>query len=135
MVIATDADVDGMHIRLLLITFFLQFFPDIIRQGHLYILETPLFRVRNKQETRYCYTESERDEAQKKIKNSETTRFKGLGEINWQEFKNFIGPDMKLSPVTLSKDDNIKALLEYFMGNNTQERQNFIIENLRMEED
>ena len=135
VVIATDADVDGMHIRLLLITFFLQFFPDIIRQGHLFILETPLFRVRNKQETKYCYTENERDEAQKKIKNSETTRFKGLGEINWQEFKNFIGPDMKLSPVTLSKDDNIKALLEYFMGNNTQERQNFIIENLRMEED
>ncbi len=135
VVIATDADVDGMHIRLLLITFFLQFFPDIIRQGHLFILETPLFRVRNKQETKYCYTESERDEAQKKIKNSETTRFKGLGEINWQEFKNFIGPDMKLSPVTLSKDDNIKALLDYFMGNNTQERQNFIIENLRMEED
>jgi len=135
VVIATDADVDGMHIRLLLITFFLQFFPDIIRQGHLFILETPLFRVRNKQETKYCYTENERDEAQKKIKNSETTRFKGLGEINWQEFKNFIGPDMKLSPVTLSKDDNIKALLEYFMGNNTQERQNFIIENLSMEED
>ncbi|MBQ2573547.1 MAG: type IIA DNA topoisomerase subunit B, partial [Bacteroidales bacterium] len=135
VVIATDADVDGMHIRLLLITFFLQFFPDIIKQGHLFILETPLFRVRNKQETKYCYTESERDEAQKKIKNSETTRFKGLGEINWQEFKNFIGPDMKLSPVTLSKDDNIKALLDYFMGNNTQERQNFIIENLRMEED
>ena len=135
VVIATDADVDGMHIRLLLITFFLQFFPDIIRQGHLFILETPLFRVRNKQETKYCYTENERDEAQKKIKNSETTRFKGLGEINWLEFKNFIGPDMKLSPVTLSKDDNIKALLEYFMGNNTQERQNFIIENLRMEED
>ena len=135
VVIATDADVDGMHIRLLLITFFLQFFPDIIKRGHLFILETPLFRVRNKQETRYCYTESERDEAQKKIKNSETTRFKGLGEINWQEFKNFIGPDMKLSPVTLSKDDNIKALLDYFMGNNTQERQNFIIENLRMEED
>ena len=88
-----------------------------------------------KLETKYCYTENERDEAQKKIKNSETTRFKGLGEINWQEFKNFIGPDMKLSPVTLSKDDNIKALLDYFMGNNTQERQNFIIENLRMEED
>ena len=91
--------------------------------------------MRNKLETKYCYTENERDEAQKKIKNSETTRFKGLGEINWQEFKNFIGPDMKLSPVTLSKDDNIKALLDYFMGNNTQERQNFIIENLRMEED
>ena len=135
IVIATDADVDGMHIRLLLITFFLQFFPEVVKNDHLFILETPLFRVRNKQETKYCYTESERDEAQKKIKNSETTRFKGLGEINWQEFKNFIGPDMKLSPVTLSKDDNIKALLEYFMGNNTQERQNFIIENLRMEED
>lgn len=135
VVIATDADVDGMHIRLLLITFFLQFFPELIQNEHLFILETPLFRVRNKQETKYCYTEAERDEAQKKIKNSETTRFKGLGEINWQEFKNFIGPDMKLSPVTLSKDDNIKALLEYFMGNNTQERQNFIIENLRMEDE
>ncbi|HNQ66779.1 MAG TPA: DNA topoisomerase IV subunit B [Bacteroidales bacterium] len=136
VVIATDADVDGMHIRLLLITFFLQFFPDILKQGHLFILQTPLFRVRNKQETIYCYDESEKEAAIKKLKNNpEITRFKGLGEISPDEFKNFIGKDIKLDPVTLSQADHIGSLLEFFMGKNTPERQDFIISNLRIEED
>ncbi|MDD3858756.1 MAG: DNA topoisomerase IV subunit B [Bacteroidales bacterium] len=136
VVIATDADVDGMHIRLLLITFFLQFFPDILKHGHLFILQTPLFRVRNKQETIYCYDESEKEAAINKLKNNpEITRFKGLGEISPDEFKNFIGKDIKLDPVTLSQADHIGSLLEFFMGKNTPERQDFIINNLRIEEE
>lgn len=136
VVIATDADVDGMHIRLLLITFFLQFFPDILKNGHLFILQTPLFRVRNKQETIYCYDESEKEVAIKKLKNNpEITRFKGLGEISPDEFKNFIDKNIKLEPVTLSKADSINNLLGFFMGKNTPERQDFIISNLRIEEE
>ena len=135
IVVATDADVDGMHIRLLMITFFLQFFPDILKKGHLFVLQTPLFRVRNKQETIYCYDENEKERALKTLKNNvEITRFKGLGEISPNEFANFIGKDIKLDPVTLSKADNISNLLEYFMGKNTPERQEFIITNLRVEE-
>ncbi|HPX76513.1 MAG TPA: DNA topoisomerase IV subunit B [Bacteroidales bacterium] len=135
VVIATDADVDGLHIRLLLTTFFLQIFPDLLKHGHLFILQTPLFRVRNKQETIYCYDEKEKEEAIKKLKNPEITRFKGLGEISPDEFKNFIGKDIRLEPVTLSKADQIQPLLEFYMGKNTPERQEFIINNLRIEED
>jgi topoisomerase-4 subunit B len=136
VVIATDADVDGMHIRLLLLTFFLQFFPDLVRDGHVYILETPLFRVRNKQETIYCYSDFERLEAIKKIgAKAEITRFKGLGEISPDEFKRFIGPDMKKTPVILESQIHIQQLLEYYMGKNTQERQDFIVSNLRVELD
>lgn len=132
VVIATDADVDGMHIRLLLITFFLQFFPDLIRDNHLYILQTPLFRVRNKKETRYCYTEEERVNAINELgKNPEITRFKGLGEISPDEFKNFIGKDMRLEPVMIGKDTTIENLLEFYMGKNTPDRQEFIVNNLR----
>ena len=132
MVVATDADVDGMHIRLLLLTFFLQFFPDLIRQGHLYILQTPLFRVRKKNETYYCYTSEEREKAIKKLgKNPEITRFKGLGEISPDEFRGFIGENIRLDRVRLSKDDNIHELLEFYMGKNTMERQGFIKGNLR----
>jgi topoisomerase-4 subunit B len=135
VVIATDADVDGMHIRLLLITFFLQFFPDIIRQGHLYILQTPLFRVRNKKATFYCYTPEEREQALRKLgKHPEITRFKGLGEISPSEFAGFIGETMRLDRVRLSKDDNIHDLLEFYMGKNTPDRQEFIVNNLRIEE-
>ena len=136
IVIATDADVDGMHIRLLLITFFLQFFPELIKEGHVYILETPLYRVRNKKRTRYCYNEKERKAALEDIGlNAEITRFKGLGEISPNEFKHFIGPDMRLDPVILGKESKIQDLLKYFMGKNTKERQDFIIDNLRVEED
>ena len=136
VIIATDADVDGMHIRLLLITFFLQFFPDLIKRNHVYILQTPLFRVRNKQKTIYCYTEEERIEAIKELgKNPEITRFKGLGEISPDEFKNFIGKDIRLDPVTMKKEDLIKEMLEFYMGKNTMDRQNFIIQNLVVEED
>ncbi|MDO5571386.1 MAG: DNA topoisomerase IV subunit B [Bacteroidales bacterium] len=136
VIIATDADVDGMHIRLLLITFFLQFFPDLIKKGHVYILQTPLFRVRNKKDTFYCYSEEERLDALKKIGvNPEITRFKGLGEISPDEFRHFIGKDIRLDPVSLRKDDLVKDLLEFYMGKNTMERQNFIIENLVIEED
>ena len=132
VVIATDADVDGMHIRLLLLTFFLQFFPDLIRQGHLYILQTPLFRVRNKKEVHYCYTAEEKEKAIKKIgKNPEITRFKGLGEISPDEFKFFIGEDIRLDRVRLSKEDTVSELLEFYMGKNSMERQNFIKANLR----
>jgi topoisomerase IV subunit B len=135
VVIATDADVDGMHIRLLLITFFLQFFPDLIKKDHLYILQTPLFRVRNKQKTIYCYSEKEKEDALKKLGgNCEITRFKGLGEISPDEFKRFIGKDMRLEPVRLTKEDSVAQLLEYYMGKNTPERQDFIVENLRFEE-
>ena len=132
IVIATDADVDGMHIRLLLLTFFLQFFPDLIRQGHLYILQTPLFRVRNKKETIYCYSLEERDNALKKLgTNPEITRFKGLGEISPDEFRYFIGENIRLEKVRLGNDDNIPELLEFYMGKNTIDRQNFIRSNLR----
>jgi len=136
IIIATDADVDGMHIRLLLMTFFLQFFPDLVRDGHVYILETPLFRVRNKQETIYCYSETEKQAAMKKIgAKAEITRFKGLGEISPEEFKRFIGADMRKSPVILESQIHIQQLLEYYMGKNTQERQDFIVSNLRIELD
>ncbi|MBS7396117.1 MAG: type IIA DNA topoisomerase subunit B, partial [Prevotellamassilia sp.] len=169
VIVATDADVDGMHIRLLMITFFLQFFPDLIKKGHVYILQTPLFRVRNKKkkvraaknvgaeqpnaageailkktrnsdrsefETIYCYSEEERLAAIEKLSpDPEITRFKGLGEISPDEFKNFIGPDMRLEPVSLHKSDNVGSLLEYYMGKNTMERQGFIIDNLVVEED
>ncbi len=136
IVFATDADVDGMHIRLLLMTFFLQFFPDLVKNGHVYILETPLFRVRNKQETIYCYNETEKQEATKKLGNKpETTRFKGLGEISPDEFARFIGDDMKLQPVMLLPETHIQQLLEYYMGKNTPNRQDFIIENLKVELD
>ena len=136
VVIATDADVDGMHIRLLLITFFLQFFPEVIKEGHLYILQTPLFRVRNKKETIYCYTEEERIEAIEKLKpKPEITRFKGLGEISPDEFKHFIGEDIRLDPVMLDKDMSIEELLSFYMGKNTPDRQEFIINNLKVELD
>jgi topoisomerase-4 subunit B len=136
IIIATDADVDGMHIRLLLMTFFLQFFPDLVRDGHVYILETPLFRVRNKQETIYCYSEQEKQAAMQKIgSKAEITRFKGLGEISPDEFKRFIGSDMRKSPVILENQIHIQQLLEYYMGKNTQERQDFIVSNLRVELD
>ena len=136
VVIATDADVDGMHIRLLITTFFLQFFPDVIRRGHLYILQTPLFRVRNKKETHYCYSEEERLKALDRCGvNAEITRFKGLGEISPDEFKEFIGDNMRLDRVRITKDDPIHDLLEFYMGKNTFERQGFIIDNLRIEED
>ena len=136
IVIATDADVDGMHIRLLLITFFLQFFPELVKEGHVYILETPLFRVRNKSKTIYCYNENERQEAKLAIGNSaEITRFKGLGEISPHEFKNFIGRDMRLDPVILGKESSIHELLKYYMGKNSKERQDFIIDNLRSQDE
>ncbi len=134
IVIATDADVDGMHIRLLLMTFFLQFFPDLARNGHLYVLDTPLFRVRNKQKTVYCYTDQERQRAIKQLgTNPEITRFKGLGEISPDEFSNFIGENIRLEPIILKEHTNIPKILEYYMGKNTPERQKFIIENLRIE--
>ena len=161
VIVATDADVDGMHIRLLIITFFLQFFPELIKKGHVYVLQTPLFRVRNKRTkiknkdviaeadekldkkdkksdfiTRYCYSEEERQEAIKALgPDPEITRFKGLGEISPDEFVHFIGPDMRLEQVTLHKNDQVQKLLEYYMGKNTMERQNFIIDNLVVEED
>jgi topoisomerase IV subunit B len=136
VVIATDADVDGMHIRLLLLTFFLQFFPDLVRKGHVYILQTPLFRVRNKKETRYCYSPEEKDKAIKALgPDPEITRFKGLGEISPDEFIHFIGKDMRLEPVRMRKTDTVNSYLEFYMGKNTQERQDFIIDNLRVELD
>jgi len=136
IVIATDADVDGMHIRMLLLTFFLQFFPDLVKRNHVYVLQTPLFRVRNKKKTIYCYSEDERRKAIEELgKNPEITRFKGLGEISPDEFKHFIGGDIRLEPVLLSKDNSIDSILSYFMGKNTPERQDFIIDNLRVEKD
>jgi topoisomerase-4 subunit B len=136
VVIATDADVDGMHIRLLLLTFFLQFFPDLVRNGHLYILETPLFRVRDKQQTFYCYSEQEKQTAIKKLRGKpEITRFKGLGEISPNEFTGFIGEDIRLEPVYMPEDTNLSHVLDYYMGKNTPERQEFIIDNLRIELD
>jgi topoisomerase IV subunit B len=135
VIIATDADVDGMHIRLLLLTFFLQFFPELVRGGHVYILQTPLFRVRNKKETRYCYTEEERLDALANLgRNPEITRFKGLGEISPDEFKNFIGEDIRLDPVLIGKDAKIEDILSYYMGKNTPDRQEFIIGNLKVED-
>jgi len=136
IVVATDADVDGMHIRLLLLTFFLQFFPDLVKNDHLYILQTPLFRVRNKKETIYCYSDEERQNAIHKLgKNPEITRFKGLGEISPDEFKHFIGPDIRLEPVMITKDAGVQELLDFFMGKNTPQRQEFIINNLKVEKD
>ena len=136
IVIATDADVDGMHIRLLLITFFLQFFPELIKEGHLYILETPLFRVRDKKQTFYCYSEEEKKQAIEALKGKpEITRFKGLGEISPDEFVHFIGDDIRLDPVMLDKEMSIDKLLEFYMGKNTPDRQKFIIENLKFELD
>ena len=136
IIIATDADVDGMHIRLLLLTFFLRFFPDLVKKNHVFILQTPLFRVRNKKETHYCYSDDEKESAIKKIgKNPEITRFKGLGEISPDEFKHFIGDDMRLEPVILTKDKSIEEILEFYMGKNTPDRQGFIIDNLKVEED
>ncbi len=136
VIIATDADVDGMHIRMLIMTFFLQFFPDVIRQNHLFVLQTPLFRVRNKKQTMYCYSEEERQRAIKALgANAEITRFKGLGEISAPEFKEFIGENMRLEPVRLTKEDPVHDMLEFYMGKNTFERQGFIIDNLRIEAD
>jgi topoisomerase-4 subunit B len=136
VVVATDADVDGMHIRLLLITFFLQFFPELVKRGHLYVLQTPLFRVRNKKETHYCYSDEEKLAAMEKCgKNPEITRFKGLGEISPDEFSHFIGENIRLDPVVIGKDSSIEQLLGFFMGKNTPDRQEFIIDNLRVEKD
>jgi len=136
VIIATDADVDGMHIRLLLITFFLQFFPDLVKQGHVYVLQTPLFRVRTKKATKYCYSDLEKEEALDDLgRNAEITRFKGLGEISPDEFKNFIGKDMRLDPLVIGQDGALKELLSFYMGKNTPNRQEFIIENLKVEKD
>ncbi len=136
IVVATDADVDGMHIRLLLMTFFLQFFPDLVRNGHLYILDTPLFRVRNKQKTIYCYSEAEKQTAIRKLKDKvEITRFKGLGEISPDEFGLFIGEEIRLDPVIVTQEISIEKILDYYMGKNTPERQEFIINNLVIELD
>jgi len=136
VIIATDADVDGMHIRLLLLTFFLQFFPDLVREGHLYIFNTPLFRVRDKSKTFYCYDEQEKQDAIKALRGKpEITRFKGLGEISPSEFEDFIGDDIRLEPVILQGETNIEDVLSYYMGKNTPARQKFIIENLKVELD
>jgi topoisomerase-4 subunit B len=136
IVIATDADVDGMHIRLLLLTFFLQFYPDLVKAGHLYILQTPLFRVRDKKDTVYCYSDEEKVDALKKLKGKpEITRFKGLGEISPDEFKHFIGSSIRLDPVLLKRESSIKEIMSFYMGKNTPQRQTFIIDNLRIEED
>jgi len=136
VVISTDGDVDGMHIRLLLLTFFLQFFPDLVKNGHVYILDTPLFRVRDKKETIYCYSETEKQNAIKKLTGKpEITRFKGLGEISPEEFANFIGDEIKLDPIILKPEMSIQHLLEYYMGKNTPARQEFIIGNLKFEKD
>jgi topoisomerase-4 subunit B len=136
VIIATDADVDGMHIRLLLMTFFLQFFPELVKAGHVFILETPLFRVRNKKETIYCYSEEEKVAALEKLGSKpEITRFKGLGEISPDEFGKFIGDNIRLQPVLLHKDSHLQKILEFYMGKNTPDRQDFIIEHLRIELD
>ncbi|MGM0649906.1 MAG: toprim domain-containing protein, partial [Bacteroidota bacterium] len=136
VIIATDADVDGMHIRLLLITFFLQFFPDLIKNGNLYILQTPLFRIRDKKETKYAYTDEEKDDAVRQLKgNAEVTRFKGLGEISPDEFKYFITDGLKLDQVKLTKQDQVKQMLRFYMGKNSPDRQDFIVDNLRSYEE
>ncbi|MFA6326794.1 MAG: toprim domain-containing protein, partial [Bacteroidales bacterium] len=133
IIIATDADPDGMHIRMLLLSFFLQFFPELVRHGHIYILQTPLFRVRNKKETRYCYSDPEKEKAITELgPNPEITRFKGLGEISPDEFKEFIGENIRLDKVGLDKDDRLPELLKFYMGDNTPERREFIVNNLRM---
>ena len=133
IVIATDADPDGMHIRMLLLSFFLQFFPELVRHGHIYILQTPLFRVRNKKETHYCYSDTEKDQSVAQLgPNPEITRFKGLGEISPSEFKEFIGEDIRLDKVRLDKDDRLPELLRFYMGDNTPQRRDFIVNNLRM---
>ncbi|NNE54423.1 MAG: type IIA DNA topoisomerase subunit B, partial [Flavobacteriales bacterium] len=136
VVIATDADVDGMHIRLLLITFFLQFFPELVKSGHVYVLQTPLFRVRNKKETIYCYSEEEKSNALSKLGvKAEITRFKGLGEISPDEFKYFIGEDIRLDPVVIGKEEQISEMMKFYMGKNTPNRQEYIIDNLKVEKD
>ena len=135
VIIATDADVDGMHIRMLLVSFFLMYCPSLIREGHVYILQTPLFRVRNKKTTKYCYSDEERLAALKSISDPEITRFKGLGEISPDEFSVFIGKDIRLEPVVIDHDTQINDILSFYMGDNTPERQNFIIENLRIDTD
>jgi topoisomerase-4 subunit B len=136
VVVATDADVDGMHIRLLLMTFFLQFFPELVKAGHMYVLQTPLFRVRNKKETIYCYSDQEKVDAIAKLgAKAEITRFKGLGEISPDEFKHFIGEDIRLDPVVVGKESQISDLMKFYMGKNTPERQEFIIGNLKVEKD
>ena len=136
VIIATDADVDGMHIRLLLMTFFLQFFHELVKAGHVFILETPLFRVRNKKETIYCYSEEEKQAAMKKLGSKpEITRFKGLGEISPEEFGGFIGENIRLQPVLIQKEAHLQKILEFYMGKNSPDRQEFIIENLRVELD
>jgi topoisomerase-4 subunit B len=136
VIVATDADVDGMHIRLLLMTFFLQFFPDLVKAGHVYILETPLFRVRNKKETIYCYSNQEKEAAVRKLGSKpEITRFKGLGEISPHEFAGFIGDDIRLQPVIVKKESHLAKTLEFYMGKNSPDRQEFIIDNLRIELD
>lgn len=132
VIMATDADVDGLHIRNLLLTFFLRFFEPLVLAGHLFILETPLFRVRNKKETRYCYSEAERDAAMAGLRGAEVTRFKGLGEISPDEFKHFIGPQMRLTPVQVAHDHKIANLLRFYMGRNTPERRQFIMDHLRV---
>ena len=135
VIIASDADVDGMHIRLLLLSVFLQFFPDLVRKGHVHILQTPLFRVRNKKQTFYCYSDQEKADAMTACgKQAEITRFKGLGEISPDEFKHFIGEDMRLDPVYIGKNANIEEILGFYMGKNTPTRQEFIIDNLQVEE-
>ena len=136
IIVATDADDDGMHIRMLVITFFLKYYPDLIRRGHVHILQTPLFRVKNKKETRYCYNQEEKESAIKALKTGvQITRFKGLGEISSDEFKGFIGKDMRLDLVKLSDEESIAELMEFYMGDNTIDRQNFIRQNLRSEEE
>ena len=133
---ATDADDDGMHIRMLVVTFLLKYYPDLVRRGHVHILQTPLFRVRNKKETRYCYSSEEKEAAVKSLKSGvEITRFKGLGEISFHEFEKFIGEDMRLDLVQLSDEESIAELMEFYMGDNTIDRQNFIRQNLRSEEE
>ena len=136
IIVATDADDDGMHIRMLVLTFFLKYYPDLVRRGHVHILQTPLFRVRNKKEIRYCYSPEEKEQAIRKLgKGVEITRFKGLGEISSDEFVNFIGEDMRLDIVKLSDEESIAELLEFYMGDNTIDRQNFIRQNLKSEEE
>lgn len=136
IIVATDADDDGMHIRMLVVTFLLKYYPDLVRRGHVHILQTPLFRVRNKKETRYCYSIEEKEVAIKALKTGvEITRFKGLGEISFEEFKNFIGEDIRLDLVQLSDEESIAELMEFYMGDNTIDRQNFIRQNLRSEEE
>ena len=136
IIIATDADDDGMHIRMLVVTFFLKYYPDLIRRGHVYILQTPLFRVKNKKETRYCYSRKEKDSAVRALKSgTQITRFKGLGEISPEEFKDFIGKDMRLDLVNLNDEESIAEIMEFYMGDNTPDRQDFIRGNLRSEEE